>query len=153
MNKLAALPNGYPLPVDTGALSANVKVFFGEAELRNATAPVGLPYIVMTDMGFEPQLEFEDCSVEFHGIQLEIYAKALEDVDFLINWIKFANTTPATTSGLDNGTLTLDLSYPYRFMGITRQYEKRERESGKGPDSSIVHKGTLQYRVEVQVLA
>lgn len=119
---------------------------FGEASATTSTgAQKRVPYVVLTDLGSDPEYQSDYGGQERGGFELTVYAKTVTDLDTIVTAIRFNGDTPAAKAGFDFGTLTLDA--PYYALALTRTREVREYVA-PDRDGLRVHRCRITYRVD-----
>jgi hypothetical protein len=131
--------------------SARPPIYLDAAPLTDSAGAqerAGDGYVVLRDLGTEPQLEFERTTLEVGEFDLEVYYRSLADVDTAVAAIKRNGGAVGAGSGFDYGTLS-DLVSPRSTHEVRRVREQREF-AGLDQTGARVHRCVLRYRVTVK---
>jgi hypothetical protein len=131
--------------------STRPPIYLGAAPLTDSAGAqerAGDGYVVIRDLGTEPQLEFERTTLEVGEFEFEVYYRSLANVDTAVTAIKRNGGAVGAGSGFDFGTLS-DLASPRSTHEIRRVRETREF-AGIDQTGARVHRCVLRYRVTVK---
>lgn len=104
------------------------------------------PYIVIMDDGTDTSYPFELTVMEVTNFTVMIYAESLNDVDDIVEKVKYNGGGIAAGLGLDFGPLA-ELAVAYSDMAVQRLSENRFLAVATGRNAERVSGCQMKYRV------
>lgn len=109
-------------------------------------AQVYPPYVVIVDDGMTPSYEMEHTVMEVTNLGFMIYSGTLDEVDAIVEKIKYNGGAINAGLGMDFGSLP-SLATQYGDLEIRRVSEKRFAAIATGKSAQRIHGCELRYRI------
>lgn len=126
--------------------TADQKRIFLDEKPQKTTVEVNFPYAILIDDGMVPVPMFEYKPQEVTTVRIEVFATTLEEVDAMIDTIRFNGSPPENKAGIDNClSYSLPASLGTEYTHLLKIVKGTDKERGK--NASLVYKATISYEI------